>query len=135
MTLLTWLRLIVNRNKGKKSGTRSRSRWNRWRPFFERLEDRTVPTGAQTWNGTGNSLWNNPANWTGGSSYPSAATDTATFPNVSNQTVTVNVNVTVGSVSFTNTTNPYTINNSGNSSLSFASNTSTISVQGTNSVT
>lgn len=52
-----------------------------------------------TWDGSASTAWNNPANWTAGSGYPDDSGDTATIPSSSvKNEPTVNVNVTVGSV-------------------------------------
>src|SRR5262245_4406346 len=99
MTVLTWLRRLVAGSQNRKNkGSRSRSRWNRWRPFFERLEDRTVPASLIVWNGPDGGTWSNSGNWQGG--VVPGSSDTATFLGTTPITVNVDIAASIGSVSF-----------------------------------
>lgn len=53
-----------------------------------------------TWTGNTSGVWTTTSNWSPGSGYPNAATDTVLFSGANNPAVTLNGNKTVGAITF-----------------------------------
>ena len=116
-----WWRSVLAKLTNRKSRSGKRrpkgSKISSYRVWFEPLEDRFAPA-AYIWTGGGTDTnWTDTSNWSGGTYPGSAAGDTAIFPSVTSETVTINAAMAnpVGNISFTG--GGYIINGSSGNAL------------------
>ncbi len=88
----------------------------------------TLGTTSRTWDGQTDGTWATAANWDGDTTIP-AFGDNVSFPDVTNQTITLGANRTVGTLTF-NAADAYTINSGANLTVN-----GTLANQGAGSLT